>query len=76
MASCFRLFRVCEVIISVLHRDYYLKIYKNVLGYLTETHILGIINLASENKCGCSSSGRAPPCQGGGSESESRHPLQ
>ena len=24
---------------------------------------------------GCSSSGRAPPCQGGGSGSESRHPL-
>ncbi len=27
-------------------------------------------------KCGCSSSGRAPPCQGGGSEFEPRHPLQ
>ena len=26
--------------------------------------------------CGCSSSGRAPPCQGGGSGFESRHPLQ
>ena len=26
--------------------------------------------------CGCSSSGRAPPCQGGGSEFEPRHPLQ
>ncbi len=26
-------------------------------------------------KCGCSSSGRAPPCQGGGSEFEPRHPL-
>ena len=25
--------------------------------------------------CGCSSSGRAPPCQGGGSEFEPRHPL-
>ena len=24
---------------------------------------------------GCSSSGRAPPCQGGGSEFEPRHPL-
>ena len=30
---------------------------------------------ASE-RCGCSSSGRAPPCQGGGSEFEPRHPLQ
>ena len=27
-------------------------------------------------KCGCSSSGRAPPCQGGGSEFEPRQPLQ
>ena len=26
--------------------------------------------------CGFSSSGRAPPCQGGGSEFESRNPLQ
>ena len=26
--------------------------------------------------CGCSSSGRAPPCQGGGSEFEPRQPLQ
>ena len=25
--------------------------------------------------CGCSSSGRAPPCQGGGSGFEPRHPL-
>ncbi len=28
------------------------------------------------SRCGCSSSGRAPPCQGGGSEFEPRHPLQ
>ena len=28
-----------------------------------------------EPRCGCSSSGRAPPCQGGGSEFEPRHPL-
>ena len=27
-------------------------------------------------KCECSSSGRAPPCQGGGSEFEPRHSLQ
>ena len=27
-------------------------------------------------KCGFSSSGRAPPCQGGGSEFEPRRPLQ
>ena len=29
-----------------------------------------------EPRCGSSSSGRAPPCQGGGSEFEPRHPLQ
>ena len=29
-----------------------------------------------EPRCGCSSSGRAPPCQGGGSGFEPRHPLQ
>ena len=34
-------------------------------------------NLAGESKkCECSSSGRAPPCQGGGSEFEPRHSLQ
>src|SRR5438034_11553235 len=27
-------------------------------------------------KCGCSSVGRAPPCQGGRREFEPRHPLQ
>ena len=27
-------------------------------------------------ECGFSSSGRAPPCQGGGSEFEPRNPLQ
>ena len=29
-----------------------------------------------QNICGCSSSGRAPACQGGGSGFEPRHPLQ
>ena len=32
--------------------------------------------LRRDKKCGCSSSGRAPPCQGGGSEFEPRQPLQ
>ena len=31
--------------------------------------------IISNVPCGCSSSGRAPPCQGGGSEFEPRHPL-
>ena len=32
--------------------------------------------LRRDKICGCSSSGRAPPCQGGGSEFEPRQPLQ
>ncbi len=37
--------------------------------------VVGSIPTGGTN-CGCSSSGRAPPCQGGGSEFEPRHPLQ
>ena len=51
---------------------------------LTGRECSGIINLVLRRKaknkngkiCGCSSSGRAPPCQGGGSEFEPRQPLQ
>ena len=50
---------------------------------LTKGEFSRIINIVvreqtkTKNKiCGCSSSGRAPPCQGGGSEFEPRHPLQ
>ena len=38
--------------------------------------VVGSIPTGGTKKCGCSSSGRAPPCQGGGSEFEPRHPLQ
>ena len=34
------------------------------------------MNSAFISNCGFSSSGRAPPCQGGGSEFEPRNPLQ
>ena len=37
--------------------------------------IINIVVRTETMKCGCSSSGRAPPCQGGGSEFEPRHPL-
>ena len=37
--------------------------------------IINIVVRTETTKCGCSSSGRAPPCQGGGSEFEPRHPL-
>ncbi len=46
-----------------------LKFFKKVLD------ILGIAGIISHVPRGCSSSGRAPPCQGGGSEFEPRHPL-
>ena len=36
----------------------------------------GSIPSGGTNICGFSSSGRAPPCQGGGSEFEPRNPLQ
>ena len=38
--------------------------------------VIGSIPIGGTIKCGCSASGRAPPCQGGGSEFEPRHPLQ
>ena len=38
--------------------------------------ILRLSDIIMEHlRCGCSSSGRAPPCQGGGSEFEPRRPL-
>ena len=42
---------------------------------MTSGKLFAIIPLVAEI-CGCSSSGRAPPCQGGGSEFEPRQPLQ
>ena len=36
---------------------------------------ISAIIIPAFDECGCSSSGRAPPCQGGGSEFEPRHPL-
>ena len=52
---------------------------KNIKIVLTNDGNMRIINIVvrtKTTKCGCSSSGRAPPCQGGGSEFEPRHPLQ
>ena len=48
---------------------------KSRLVLLTSTKGCGILAHALW-KCGFSSSGRAPPCQGGGSEFEPRKPLQ
>ena len=38
--------------------------------------VIGSIPIGGTILCGRSSSGRAPPCQGGGSEFEPRNPLQ
>ena len=38
--------------------------------------VIGSIPIGGTIICGFSSSGRAPPCQGGGSEFEPRNPLQ
>ena len=38
--------------------------------------VIGSIPIGGTILCGRSSSGRAPPCQGGGSEFEPRRPLQ
>ena len=39
-------------------------------------HQQKVLELSFQAICECSSSGRAPPCQGGGSEFEPRHSLQ
>ena len=46
---------------------------ENLNFLLTSGGFLATIALV---RCECSSSGRAPPCQGGGSEFEPRHSLQ
>ena len=43
--------------------------------HVTENHSVGGSIPPQGTKCGSSSVGRAPPCQGGGRESESRLPL-
>ena len=65
-------------------RSFAPKIAKNADWVLTTAPACGIIiDVAGNNTpgtphgvCGRSSSGRAPPCQGGGSEFEPRNPLQ
>ena len=65
-------------------RSFAPKIAKNADWVLTTDPACGIIiDVAGSNTpgtphgvCGRSSSGRAPPCQGGGSEFEPRRPLQ
>ena len=61
-------------------KKFFKKTFKILLTKGGFSRIINIVvreQTKAKNKiCGCSSSGRAPPCQGGGSEFEPRHPLQ
>ena len=61
-------------------KKFFKKTFKMLLTKGGFSRIINIVvreQTKAKNKiCGCSSSGRAPPCQGGGSEFEPRHPLQ
>ena len=58
---------------SALHK--YASVAQSVEQWTENPRVVGSIPTGG-TRCGCSSSGRAPPCQGGGSEFEPRHPLQ
>ena len=53
----------------------YASVAQSVEQWTENPRVVGSIPTGG-TRCGCSSSGRAPPCQGGGSEFEPRHPLQ
>ena len=48
---------------------------QSVEQWTENPRVAGSIPAGGTKKCGFSSSGRAPPCQGGGSEFEPRNPL-
>ena len=52
------------------------KIHPNFFGWIFSIICPVTAVRIIKNICGFSSSGRAPPCQGGGSEFEPRNPLQ
>ena len=52
----------------------YASVAQSVVQWTENPRVVGSIPTGG-TICGCSSSGRAPPCQGGGSEFEPRHPL-
>ena len=73
-------FRVAILITHLLVRgeeifSSYASVAQSVEQWTENPRVVGSIPTGG-TICGCSSSGRAPPCQGGGSEFEPRHPLQ
>ena len=73
-------FRVAIFITHLLVRgeeifSSYASVAQSVEQWTENPRVVGSIPTGG-TRCGCSSSGRAPPCQGGGSEFEPRHPLQ
>ena len=57
-------------------RQFFASVAQSVEQGTENPRVDGSIPSGGTKKCGCSSSGRAPPCQGGGSEFEPRSPLQ
>ena len=57
-------------------RQFFASVAQSVEQGTENPRVDGSIPSGGTKKCGCSSSGRAPPCQGGGSGFEPRHPLQ
>ena len=57
-------------------RQFFASVAQSVEQGTENPRVIGSIPIGGTILCGRSSSGRAPPCQGGGSEFEPRHPLQ
>ena len=55
---------------------HYASVAQSVEQGTENPRVIGSIPIGGTIVCGRSSSGRAPPCQGGGSEFEPRRPLQ
>ena len=55
---------------------HFASVAQSVEQWTENPRVAGSIPAGGTKKCGFSSSGRAPPCQGGGSEFEPRNPLQ
>ena len=59
----------------VLGRHIFASVAQSVEQWTENPRVAGSIPAGGTKICGFSSSGRAPPCQGGGSEFEPRNPL-
>ena len=64
-----------QKVACIITGHFYASVAQLVEQWTENPRVAGSIPAGGTNRCGCSSSGRAPPCQGGGSEFEPRHPL-